>query len=70
MSFRDTRNPKLVDGVVSRVQVVINHVAATPTPAYATAGIASIRANDEITYETPRLNSVREWLAEQRNANV
>lgn len=66
VSFRDTRNPKLVDGVVSRVQVIINHVAATPTPAYVGAGIDSIRANDEIVYETPRLNSVREWLASQR----
>jgi phage head maturation protease len=63
--FRDTRPPKMVNGIVSRVQVHIAHVAATATPAYATAGIDSIRSTEPV-YETPRLQSVKEWLAEQR----
>jgi HK97 family phage prohead protease len=64
--FRDTRNPKVIDGVVSRVQVVINHVAATPVPAYSGAAITSMRETGETVTETPLLNGVREWLQEQR----
>lgn len=67
VSFRELRPPKLIDGVVSRVQVGINHVAATPRPAYANARIESMR-NDggETVIDTPRLNDVREWLQSQR----
>lgn len=67
--FRDVRPPRMVDGIVSRVQVHIAHVAATPTPAYALAGIDSIRSNELPPEETPRLSEVREWLAEQRALN-
>lgn len=63
--FRDTRPPRMIDGIVSRVQVHIGHVAATATPAYAMAGIDSIRSSD-IPADTPRLSSVRQWLDEQR----
>lgn len=66
--FRDTRPPRLVDGIVSRVQVHIRHVAATPTPAYAMAGIDSIRSN-EVPPDTPKLRSVRQWLDEQRQSS-
>lgn len=71
--FRDTRPPKLIDGVISRVQVHIAHVAATATPAYASAGIASIRSSDTTdmpVVDTPRLQSVREWLASERANSV
>lgn len=64
--FRDTRPPKLIDGIVSRVQVHIAHVAATATPAYAMAGIDSIRSNNIPITETPHLTEVRKWLEEQR----
>jgi phage head maturation protease len=64
--FRDTRPPKLVDGIVSRVQVHIAHVAATATPAYSLAGIDSIRSETNPILETPRLATVRAWLDEQR----
>jgi HK97 family phage prohead protease len=63
--FRDTRPPKIVDGIVSRVQVHIAHVAATATPAYANAGIESIRSTEPIE-DMPRLQSVREWLESER----
>jgi hypothetical protein len=65
--FRDTRAPKMIDGIISRVQVHVAHVAATPRPAYANAAIDSIRANDgDIVNDTPLLNTVRQWLQEQR----
>lgn len=67
--FRDTRPPKIVDGIVSRVQVHVAHVAATATPAYAMAGIDSIRSG-EIPHETPHLLSVRQWLDEQRKGET
>lgn len=69
VKFLDVRNPRVIDGVVSRVQVLVSHVAATPCPAYASAGIESLRSTDERVAETPRLNSVREWLNEHRGAS-
>jgi len=69
VSFADTRNPKIVDGVVSRVQVHINHVAATPTPVYSDAKVLAMRSvfDGESTlvpniHETPNLDAVKEWL--------
>jgi HK97 family phage prohead protease len=65
--FRDTRPAKVINGVISRVQVHVAHVAATPRPAYANAGIDSIRAGETTpVIETPLLNDVRRWLDEQR----
>ena len=67
VKFRDIREPKLIDGIVSRVQVFIAHVAATPMPAYAGATIGSIRSNGEtVTVPTPALSDVREWLQAER----
>lgn len=73
VKFRDIREPKLIDGIVSRVQVFVAHVAATPMPAYAGAAIGSIRSNGElVTAPTPALTDVREWLRAEREraANV
>jgi phage head maturation protease len=68
--FRDTRPPKLVDGIISRVQVHIAHVAATATPAYSLAGIDSIRSGDPVP-DTPQLQAVRDWLnAEHARMNA
>lgn len=66
VKFRDIREPKLIDGVVSRVQVFIRHVAATPTPTYANAAIGSIRSNEVVESPRPALDDVRAWLAAQR----
>ena len=70
VKFRDIREPKLIDGVVSRVQVFIAHVAATPAPAYANAAIGSIRSNQVVETPRPALDDVRAWLAEQRRESV
>lgn len=67
IKFRDTRTPKLVDGVVSRVQVFVGHVAATPVPTYAGAGITGMRSQDSSQEcPTPALDAVRAWLATQQ----
>ena len=69
VQFRDIREPKLIDDVVSRVQVFVGHVAATPSPAYAGAAIGSIRSNGEVVETpTPTLNDVRQWLQAQRES--
>lgn len=67
IAFRDTRAPKLIGGVVSRVQVFVGHVAATPIPTYAGAGITAMRSLDD-DQEAPRpaLDGVRAWLASQQ----
>lgn len=71
IAFKDTRQPKMIDGVVSRVQVFVGHVAATPTPTYASAGITAMRSQDD-PQEAPRplLEDVRAWLANQRTNAV
>ena len=67
VNFGDIRPPKVLDGVVSHVQVVINHVAATPVPVYSGAGITSMRSTDGTQVEgTPLLNDVRAFLAQVR----
>jgi hypothetical protein len=67
IKFRDIREPKLIDGIVSRVQVYVAHVAATPIPTYAGAAIASVRSNGEpVIAPTPSLDEVKAWLASQR----
>jgi HK97 family phage prohead protease len=71
VSFRDTKEPRIINDVVSRVQVFVAHVAATPTPAYPGAMITGMRdAPETIVPIRPHLQSVREWLAEQRGSTV
>ena len=66
VAFKDTRPPKMIDGVVSRVQVFVGHVAATPTPTYASAGITAMRSQDDSQEcARPLLDGVRAWLASQ-----
>ena len=65
VNFADRKPPKDIDGIVSRVQVHIDHVAATPTPCYAGAGITGMRSIEEIAQAealTPNLDSIKEWL--------
>lgn len=66
VAFKDTKAPKLINGVISRVQVFIGHVAATPTPTYASAGITSMRSDDGQECPRPLLDEVRAWLAQER----
>lgn len=69
--FGDRKAPKVIDGIVSRVQVQIDHVAATPTPAYVGAGITGFRSVEEmqlVAAPTPFLNEITEWLSTIRKA--
>jgi HK97 family phage prohead protease len=71
VAFRDVRAPKMVDGIISRVQVFVGHVAATPVPAYQGAGITALRSAepvDELIH--PKLDDVKAWLAEQTRAKA
>jgi hypothetical protein len=71
INFADIRPPKLIDGVVSRVQVVIDHVAGTPVPTYAGAGITSMRSADGTEMVgTPHLNDVRAFLASLKGVSA
>lgn len=49
--FDDIAPPKVLDGIRSRVQVVISHVAATAFPVYRGAKITAMR--DEVTTPAP-----------------
>lgn len=71
ISFKDTRQPKLINGVVSRVQVFVGHVAATPTPTYVGAGITAMRSQEDLQ-EAPRptLEAVRAWLDQERSTGA
>jgi HK97 family phage prohead protease len=71
INFGDIRPPKLIDGVISRVQVAIDHVAATPIPTYSGAGITSMRSADGTDMVgTPNLASVRAFLAELKGTSA
>lgn len=68
ISFRDRVNPRVTDeGVVGRRQIDIEHVAAVPVAAYASAGVLSIRTSDvTIDLGTPALDAAIALLAELR----
>lgn len=70
VNFVDTKPPRVIDGIVSRVQVHIDHVAATPMPVYSSAAISGMRSEDGglLVPETPALDDVRAWLAELTKA--
>lgn len=68
VAFRDIKAPRIVNDVVSRVQVFVGHVAATPTPAYQGARIMEMRSDEPEAFipTRPKLTDVRAWLNEQR----
>jgi HK97 family phage prohead protease len=67
VAFRDIKEPRIVNEVVSRVQVFVGHVAATPTPAYQGARIMEMRSDSELVLPArQKLSDVRAWLDEQR----
>lgn len=64
--FDDVAKPRLIGKVRERVQVYLHHVAATPSPAYAGAGVLAMRSTDSgLTLGTPALDEVQQWLAAQ-----
>lgn len=69
VGFADYKPPKVIDDVISRVQVVIKHVAATPMPAYAGASITGMRSDESMMIgTTPELDAVKAMLAELKGA--
>lgn len=70
IAFRDIKNPRVVNDVVSRVQVFVGHVAATPSPQYQGAMITGLRSGidgpEAFVPTRPKLSDVRAWLDEQR----
>jgi HK97 family phage prohead protease len=70
IAFRDVKQPRMIDDVVSRVQVHVGHVAATPIPAYVGAGIESLRNAAGPVSETPLVNDIRQWLQSERQARA
>lgn len=68
VKFKAVRTPKLIDNVVSHVQVAIGHVAATAIPVYSGARIMAMREHidDSPVFATPHLDSVKAMLDELR----
>lgn len=62
--FDDVATPRLLDGIRSRVQIAIRHVAATAFPAYRGAAITAMR--DDVSHDPPTLDEIddRPALAE------
>jgi len=67
--FADIKPPKMLEDVVSHVQVILEHVAATPIPAFQRAEILAMRGSDQddqtisqMDVERPHLDEVRAWL--------
>ena len=62
VSFTDVVPPLVIDGVRSRVQVGIHHVAATPFPTYRGAAITAMRDVDSTQLdEIDDRPALREW---------
>lgn len=57
-----SKNPQTIDGVVSHRSIMLAHVAATPAPAYVSAGITAMRGDGPVDLGTPLLDEAREWL--------
>lgn len=64
--------PEMRDGVVSHRQIHVEHVAATPMPAYVGAGITAMRGDSRELFvpNTPHLDATRALLDEIRKAPV
>lgn len=67
VEFADHRPPVVEDGIVGRRQIILRGVAATPTPCYLGAMIASVRAEDlagAVDMGTPNLDRLDALLAD------
>ena len=56
-----SKNPQAINGVISHRSIMMNHVAATPAPAYVGAAITGMR-DGPVDLGTPLLDEAREWL--------
>jgi len=67
VKFRDRVPPREENGTRHRVQVVVEHVAATPLPTYAGAQIVALRSPEEpgLFAGTPALDEWTSWLAQR-----
>lgn len=77
VKFADVRPVKILNDVVSHVQVALMNVAATPQPAYRNAKVMALRGADDDDTEmaqldlaTPNLDDVRAWLASMKGASA
>lgn len=77
VKFADVRPIRMVDDIVSHVQVALVHVAATPQPAYRNAKVLAMRGADDddtqisqVDMPTPNLDDVRQWLASMKGASA
>ena len=72
VNFADTRPFVVVDGIRSHVQIHVDHVAATATPAYVGAGITAMRDDEAVPVDlgTPALDDVTKWLGEYRQCRT
>lgn len=68
VEFSDVAPPIIKGSLRQRRQVNVSHVTATPTPAYADAGILAMRSQTVLTMgtETPNLDIAQALLAELR----
>lgn len=66
VGFRNQKH-RTVDGLVERVRAHIDHVAATPTPAYAGAMVMTVRADmSDLEVPTPHVDELRQYLESLR----
>jgi len=63
IEFVDMAKPKVEGTTVHRTQVFVRHVAATPVPVYADAGVLAMRAEADLPIvPTPGLDEVLAYL--------
>jgi phage head maturation protease len=62
IEFVDVAAPRVNGGLTVRTQVHVRHVAVTPVPVYAGAGVLAVRHEDELPLSTPALDEVRAFL--------
>jgi hypothetical protein len=68
IEFADAAEPVTVGDLVSRRQIHLRGVAATPVPAYAGAVITSVREAGSVDDGTPRLDAAIKLLEQLRGA--
>jgi hypothetical protein len=65
-----SKNPQTLNGVISHRSIMMNHVAATPAPAYQGAAITGMRGDGPIDLGTPLLDEARQWLEAIKSVHV
>lgn len=63
--FGDIVPPREINGIRSRVQIHVSHVAATPQPVYTNASVLALRGGAQVHLaERPALREWEQWLAD------